>query len=429
MRSGAYRGLGKRVNPRRHVECSRLRLARSGRSRVTASTSPTRLILVLAAGGFASTFAGRVAEPLVGVLARDFATSPATVALLSTAFALPYALIQPVLGPVGDALGKERVVATCLGILTLALLLSPVTSDIRVLFALRMLAGAAAGGVIPLALAMMGDRIPMDRRQVAIGRFLVAVILGQLAGSTVSGLIEAQIGWRGVFVLSAAIAAAGAAAVLAGFSGSLRGKGGRFAVGPALVRYRAILGNPRARVLFAAVFVEAIAVFGIFPHLAHLIEARGEGGPREAGLVLAGFAAGGLLYSLSVGLLLRFLGQTRMLMAGGAVSGGALMMVGLAGAWQLDALALVALGLGFYMLHNTYQVQVTEVAPEARASAVALHAFSFFCGQALGVAVLGLGLETLGQFGALALCAAAILILGLVTARRLAQPVRRVQLP
>ena len=56
-------------------------------------------------------------------------------------------------------------------------------------------------------------------------------------------------------------------------------------------------------------------------------------------------------------------------------------------------------------------------------------AFSFFCGQALGVAVLGLGLETLGQFGALALCAAAILILGLVTARRLAQPVRRVQLP
>ncbi|MGF3025340.1 MFS transporter [Methylobacterium aquaticum] len=383
--------------------------------------SPSRLIAVLAAGGFASTFAGRVVEPLVGVLARDLASPPATVALLSTAFALPYALIQPVLGPVGDALGKERVVVACLVVLTLALGACIVADDIGTLFGLRMLAGAAAGGVIPLSLAMMGDRIPIAQRQVAIGRFLVAVILGQLSGSTLAGLIEGAIGWRGVFGLAAGVGALGLCGVALGFARRLRAPGGRFALAPALTRYRAILRTPRARVLFSAVFVEAIAVFGIFPHLAHLIEARGEGGPKEAGLVLAGFAAGGLAYSLTVGLLLRFLGQTRMLMAGGAVSAGALLVVGLAGSWQADAAALVALGLGFYMLHNTFQVQVTEVAPEARASAVALHAFSFFCGQALGVAVMGLGLEALGQLPALALCAAAILVLGLATARRLAR--------
>ncbi|KMO15653.1 MFS transporter [Methylobacterium indicum] len=387
-----------------------------------ASDSPSRLIAVLAAGGFASTFAGRVVEPLVGVLARDLASPPATVALLSTAFALPYALIQPILGPVGDALGKERVVVTCLLVMSLALAACTVAGDIGTLFGLRMVAGAAAGGVIPLSLAMMGDRIPMAQRQVAIGRFLVAVILGQLSGSTIAGLIEGAIGWRGVFALAAGVGAVGLSGVALGFARRLRAPGGRFAVAPALARYRTILRTPRARVLFAAVFVEAIAVFGIFPHLAHLIEARGEGGPREAGLVLAGFAAGGLTYSLTVALLLRLLGQTRMLMAGGAISGGALLVVGLAGAWQTDAAALVALGLGFYMLHNTFQVQVTEVVPEARASAVALHAFSFFCGQAIGVAVLGLGLETLGQLPALALCAAAILVLGLVTARRLARP-------
>ncbi len=71
-------------------------------------------------------------------------------ALLSTAFALPYALIQPVLGPVGDALGKERVVVACLFVLTLALGACIVAGDIGTLFGLRMLAGAAAGGVIPL---------------------------------------------------------------------------------------------------------------------------------------------------------------------------------------------------------------------------------------------------------------------------------------
>ncbi|KQP06996.1 MFS transporter [Methylobacterium sp. Leaf93] len=383
--------------------------------------STTRLIVILAVAGFASTFAGRAIEPLVGVLARDLRSDPHTVALLSTAFALPYALIQPILGPVGDSLGKERVIAVCLGILTLALAGCALSADLTVLFGLRVLAGAAAGGVIPLALALMGDRIPLERRQVAIGRFLVAVILGQLSGSTFAGLIEADVGWKGVFAITAAIAALGCAAAILGFEWAAGAAPKRFALGEAVARYRTIVAIPRARVLFAAVFIEAIAVFGIFPHLAPLIEARGEGGPREAGLALAGFAAGGLLYSAFVALLLRFLGMRRMLVGGGAICAGALLVIGSAASWQVDCAALVALGLGFYMLHNTFQVQVTEVAPTARASAVSLHAFSFFCGQALGVAILGAALQGLGQFTALALCALVILGLGSLTGKLLSR--------
>ena len=340
-------------------------------------------------------------------------------ALLSTAFALPYALIQPVLGPVGDALGKERIIAICLGLLALALAGCAVTTDLATLFGLRILAGATAGGVVPLALALMGDRVPLEGRQVAIGRFLVAVILGQLSGSTFAGLIEGLIGWQGVFGITAIVAALACGAAVFGFQRGAGTEPRRLEVHVAIARYRTILANPRARVLFVAVFVEAIAVFGIFPHVAPLIEARGEGGPREAGLALAGFAAGGLLYSACVGLLLRFLGLSRMLVAGGGICAGALLAIGVAGSWQLDCLALVALGLGFYMLHNTFQVQVTEVAPTARASAVALHAFSFFCGQALGVAVLGEALQTLGQFVSLALCALVIAGVGMLTARLL----------
>ena len=383
--------------------------------------STTRLIAVLRVAGFASTFALRSVEPLVGVLARDLASDPHHVALLSTAFALPYALIQPVLGPIGDALGKERVMGVCLAVLAVALSLCAAAAGIDQLFGLRMLAGAAAGGVIPLALAILGDRVALAGRQVAIGRFLVAVILGQLTGSTFAGLIEAEVGWRGVFAITAGMAVLACAATVFGFDRSGRAPAQRPRFGEALVRYRGILANPRARILFAAVFVEAIAVFGIFPHLAPLIEARGEGGAREAGLALAGFAAGGLIYSALVGHLVRLLGLSRMLAWGGAICAGAMLVIGLAGSWQADCAALTAMGLGFYMLHNTFQTQVTEVAPQARASAVALHAFSFFCGQALGVAVLGGALQLLGQFGALAACAAVILTLGLVVGRLLAR--------
>ncbi|WP_201025743.1 MFS transporter [Methylobacterium sp. GXS13] len=387
-----------------------------------AAASIPRLIVVLACAGFGSTFALRSVEPLVGVLARDLGSDAHTVALLSTAFALPYAFIQPVLGPVGDALGKERVMSVCLAVLAGALVLCSLAPDLSSLFGLRMLAGAAAGGCIPLSLALLGDRVPMDRRQVAIGRFLVAVILGQLTGSTFAGLIEAAIGWRGVFAITALVAAIACAATVFGFDRTGRAPARRPAFGQAVGRYRTILANPRARILFSAVFVEAIAIFGVFPHLAPLIEARGEGGPREAGLVLAGFAIGGLLYSALVGLLVRLLGMPRMLIGGGLICGASLTVVGLAGSWQVDCAALTAMGLGFYMLHNTFQTQVTEVAPTARASAVALHAFSFFCGQALGVAVLGQALLQLGQFGALAACAVTILGLGIATAVALQRP-------
>lgn len=384
-------------------------------------SSHSRLVLVLAAAGFASSFALRSAEPLVGVLARDLESDPHTVALLSAAFALPYALIQPILGPVGDALGKERVLVAVLAALTVALIGCSAAPNLELLFGLRMIAGAAAGGCIPLSLAMLGDRVPIAQRQVAISRFLVAVILGQLLGSTFAGLIEAFVGWRGVFASTGIVAALGCATTLFGFDKDNRAPPRPIEVRQAIARYGSLIANPRARLLFSAVFVEGVAIFGVLPYIAPLLAARGEGGPREAGLVLAGFAVGGLLYSLMVPLMLRFLGIYRMLIVGGAICAVALLIVGLAGNWPVDCAAFVGLGLGFYMLHNTYQVQVTELSSTARASAVALHAFSYFCGQAISVAIFGFTLEHLGQFPALSLCAAVIFAVGVVTSIRLAQ--------
>jgi len=87
-----------------------------------------------------------------------------------------------------------------------------------------------------------------------------------------------------------------------------------------------------------------------------------------------------------------------------------------------DAAALLLMGLGFYMLHNTFQAQVTEVAPGARASAVALHAFSFFSGQALGVILMGFGLHSVGLTGATAIAALIVMGVGLVASYVLTRP-------
>ncbi|HJW76996.1 MAG TPA: MFS transporter, partial [Beijerinckiaceae bacterium] len=292
---------------------------------------------------------------------------------------------------------------------------------------LRVLAGMAAGGVIPTSLGMIGDKVAMASRQVAISRFLAAVILGQLAGSSVSGLLAAWIGWRGVFGLAAALTAVAALGAILGFRESRRPPE-RLSLAEALERYRRVLTNRRARFLYAFVFVDGMAFFGLMPYVAPNLEAHAAGGPFEAGLVLAGFALGGLLYSALVTWLLRVLGLGRMFVSGGCAAGAALLGLAFGQGWILEAALMVALGTAFYMIHNSYQTQVTEVVPDARASAIAFHAFSFFIGQALGVALFGAGIGTLGWTASLTIAAVTAVALGAVSAWVLVwgpQPPRR----
>ena len=69
----------------------------------------------------------------------------------------------------------------------------------------------------------------------------------------------------------------------------------------------------------------------------------------------------------------------------------ALVINAFVGWWPFALACLRGLGLGFYLLHGSIQVYMTELAPQARGSAAALHSSSFFLGQAIGPVVYGVG--------------------------------------
>lgn len=364
-----------------------------------------RMIVVFGFAGFSGALAGRALDPLMAELALDFAAPHERVALLASAFALPYALVQPVLGPVGDAFGKRRVVLLCIGLLAVTLALCALAPGLDGLFAARIAAGLAAGGIFPLTLALFGDSVPMAQRQVAISRVLACAILGQLAGGAVSGGIAPLVGWRGVMWVCAAAAALSWAVLWRDARRQPAAAPPGPAPSPAEVarRYRAILANPRARPLYGGVFIEGMLVFGPMPFLAVLLGQDGHGTLR-AGIAIAAFGLGGFGYALLAAFLLRAIGQAAMMrLAGGLV---ALGMTATALAWGLERPwagigGSFLIGLGFFMLHNSIQVRVTEVAPLARGSAVALHAFSYFLGQSAGPGVFGLAMALAGAVPAL----------------------------
>ena len=361
------------------------------------------LILMLGLSGFASSFSLRATDPMLTVIASDLGVGVAEAALLSSAYTLPYAAMQLVLGPIGDAIGKTRLVRLSLVVLTIGVALSAMAPGYTGVLAARALAGAFAGGIIPASMALIGDRVVYTERQFAISRFLLAVILGQMSGSAVAGALSEVAGWRAVFGLAAAVTgliALTAALVLRGEREERQPQ----TVADARRRYASVLENPVSVWVFATVAAEGLLIFGVFPFVAPMLSRHGAEGAFEAGVTLAAFAVGGVVYSFVVRRLLGALGQWGMMRAGGILAGGAYLAMLAPVPWPVVSVLFLVAGFGFYMLHNTMQTQATELSATARGSALALFASSFFLGQGLGPVIYGavahqVGLPALFLFG------------------------------
>lgn len=388
------------------------------------AASRARMRRVLAMYGpavFAGALATRATDPVVADIAADFGATVAQVALLGTAYTLPFALVQPILGPVADAIGKRRVVTVCVGLLCLMLALSAAAASLGWLMAFRALSGAAAGGMMPLTLAIMADAVPLKERQVALSRMLVFGISGQIAGGAIAGPVAAVAGWRGMLALCAAAAVAGLLALVVAARGAAPEAVTRYDPVVAAKRYANILRNPNALPLYASVAVEGALVFGSFPFIAPLMIARGIGGTTEAGLTIGAFGIGGLAYAAMARPLLNRFGQAGVVRIGGGIGFLALAGLGVAPALAVAVCAGFLLGTAFYMIHNAIQTRATELAPQFRGSAVSLHAFSFFGGQSLGPVAFGLGAATIGLGASLGVAAVLLGALAWLLARRPAQ--------
>lgn len=366
---------------------------------------------------FAAALIIRMVDPLIPDIARDFAARPENMALLASAFAFPYALGQPVLGPLGDAIGKARIIQACLIVLTVALVLSAVATSPEMLFAARIMAGFAAGGTVPVSLAMVGDRVGVAERQVALSRLLVAMLTGQLTGAVGAGIVGSQLGWRAVMWIGCGLIL-GAALIASRYLTPRQAVVRKpFNLTSIIEGYTLVFKNPRAKICYAAVFIGGMCLFGLLPHVATLLEARGAGSIKEAGFVIAGAAIGGVVYAIFVRKILKLLGgQMNMIRVGGLVAGIGLALCALHLTWPQEMAAFVVIGIGFYMIHNSLQTQATELAPTARGAAVSLHAFCFFMGQASGAPIFGLGFSALGQSPTLGIAAATMALLGLALA-------------
>jgi MFS transporter, YNFM family, putative membrane transport protein len=377
------------------------------------------LVPVLGACAFASGFGIRIVDPIVPLLSAEFAVSLGATSLLVTVFSVSYALGQPVLGPLGDVIGKVRLIVLCGAIVAAMLVVCALSPGFVPLALVRGASGFIAGGIIPLAIALIGDSVGFEERQVALGRFLIASILGQTLGAAVSGFVSELWGWRAVFLLTGALM--GAATAIAFSTLTLEPKRQeKFGTSAVFSRHGKILSDPRARLLYGLVILGGIAVYGIFPFVAMILAARLGTGAAEAGVVLAGFGMGGVLYALFVRQIIGFLGPSKMSLIGGIGSGIALALFALPLPWTWNVALFVVLGLAYFMIHNTLQTRATEFAPDSRASAVSLFAFCLFSAQGLGPLAIGGAISVVSVSVVVVILGVVIAAVGILAPRVLA---------
>ncbi|WP_093166279.1 MFS transporter [Variovorax sp. YR216] len=373
------------------------------------SAAPGAPVRLLAAAAFFSAAALRVCDSLLPRFALEFQRSPGEAGRLIVAFAVAYGLMQLLSGPLADRFGKQRLMTFALAGCGLASAAASLAGSFDTLLAWRALWGMAAAGIVPLAMAWIGDAVAYEARQATLARLLLGTLSGMVIGQLLGGLFaETALGWRGAFgVLSVGYWVVGGLL----WRDAARTKTMR---APAASRggIGVVIAQPWARVVLVAVFVEGVFLLGALSYLPTYLHAREGLTLAAASAVAALYAVGGLAYAICARRVVGTLGEIRMAAAGGLLMATALVGLWLLPHWSTAAPLSVLLGFGTYLYHNTLQTHATQMAPEARGSAVSLFSFSLFAGQSLGVVAFG-GTVDLHAYAALLLVpAAALAIVG-----------------
>jgi len=356
-----------------------------------------------------------VVSPILPAIAQSIGVPPVRAGLLITAYMIPFGLFQLVFGPLADRYGKRKIITISMILFTLCTALCGVGLGLFDLSLYRGLTGVFAACVMPISLALIGDLVPMERRQQVIGLFMGIAFLGQGLSMAVGGSIAYFVSWRGVFLTYAALSLISTVLL---FSVGRKASSQPKPIGANFVKpYIDLLRNPSNLMVYLVILVEGMLIIGSFSYLGAYTEYLFHFNYFAIGLTLTAFGAGAVVTGRLVGKIVPQIGRSNALSIGLVT---AMLADGLlfgAGDHSLILVISVALlGVGFMLAHSTLLTMATEFARMARGTAMSLVAFCFMGGGGIGTAIGGKVIGAVGYANFYALFG--VLLFGLVIATR-----------
>lgn len=159
--------------------------------------SITFAVLTIAVSAFA--LLQSLIVPVLATIQAEFHTDQTTVTWVLTAYLLSASICTPLLGRVGDVVGKKRMLVVTLGALAVGSLAAALAPSIGWLIAARVVQGAG-GGVLPLAFGIIRDEFK-DRVTSALSVIASLTAVGFGAGIVIAGPIVNGLGYHWLFWL------------------------------------------------------------------------------------------------------------------------------------------------------------------------------------------------------------------------------------
>ncbi|WP_431946942.1 MFS transporter [Actinacidiphila sp. bgisy167] len=162
--------------------------------------STTLTFTVLATGAGVFSMLQSLIAPALPTVQDAMHTSQSTVTWVMTAYLLSASVFTPILGRVGDLIGKKRTLVAVMLALTLGCLLAALAPSIGVLIIARVIQGIG-GALFPLSFGIIRDEFPGERVGPSISNLSAVIAAGGGVGIVAAGPIVSALDYRWLFWL------------------------------------------------------------------------------------------------------------------------------------------------------------------------------------------------------------------------------------
>lgn len=181
-------------------------LPRTGSTPTVPARRPnsTAIIVSLSLGGLSFAVLQSLVAPALSTIGQDLGASTSATSWVLTAYLLSASVLTPILGRLGDMIGKRKVLIVVLAVLLVGAVLAALAPNLGVLIVGRALQGAA-GAVMPLSIGIVRDELPKEKVSVTIGLLSAIFGIGAGVGIVAAGPIVEHLSWHWLFWLPAVL--------------------------------------------------------------------------------------------------------------------------------------------------------------------------------------------------------------------------------
>lgn len=168
----------------------------------------SRLVQVLFVGVFMSALDAAIVGPVLPALRASFAIDNRTAGLLTTVFALTSLCSTALMAFFSDRHGRRPVYLASVALFAMGSLCIALAPSFDLLLLSRAIQGIGAGGIAPVASAVVGDVFSAERRGRILGLIGATHGMAFVLGPPLASLLTATVGWRWLFLVNIPVAVA-----------------------------------------------------------------------------------------------------------------------------------------------------------------------------------------------------------------------------